>query len=261
MGCGGYSAEDAPLGSPGAAGAASSDGSVKRAKLAAGDAPAGAGERDAPLIQCRNGQVIFPIIQGGLEDDLRIKSIEQILKRRPVGLAIGGLSGGEDKNDFCRTVYNCCKHLPPGMPRYLMGVGYPEDVVVCCALGTDMSDCVYPTRTARFGRAFRDSGDLAIYNALLCDLQPISWDCGCTTCGKYSRAYLATIKGTPIFCMLMSAHNLYYMRRLTRRIRTHILNDNFPAFIKDYMRGRYGDSIPEWIVTALRLVGIDLGGK
>ncbi|KAI5169148.1 queuine tRNA-ribosyltransferase catalytic subunit [Pancytospora epiphaga] len=211
-----------------------------------------------PIIKPNNGQVIFPIIQGGLEDDLRLKSIEQILLRKPIGLAIGGLSGGENKDDFCRTVLNCCKNLPPAMPRYLMGVGYPEDVVVCCALGSDMSDCVYPTRTARFGRAFLDSGDITISNACLKDIQPIDWNCGCLTCKKYSRAYLATTKGTPMFCMLMSIHNLYYMRKLTRRIRANILNDTFPLFIKTFMTGRYSENIPGWIITALKKVGVDL---
>jgi len=201
-------------------------------------------------------QTLFPIIQGGLIDELRKKSIDDILLRNPIGLAIGGLSGGEDKMDFCNTVLFCCKHLPDHLPRYLMGVGYPEDVVVCSALGTDMSDCVYPTRTARFGRGFTDDGDVMIDNKVVNDLTPISSDCQCSTCSKYSKAFLATIKGTPNFCMLMSHHNLHYMRSLTSRIRENILNDSYPEFIKAYMTKRYKGSVPEWILKALEKVNV-----
>lgn len=218
-------------------------------------------KEEIPQIKCHNGQVIFPIIQGGLDDDLRIASIKAILQRKPVGLAIGGLSGGEDKNEFCRTVFCCCQNLPEGMPRYLMGVGYPEDVVVCCALGTDMSDCVYPTRTARFGRAFDDEGDILINNSLIYDESALNPSCKCETCVKYTRAYLATIKGTPMFCMLMSLHNLHYMRSLTQRIRESIERDAFPAFIRDFMIKRYKSEIPEWIVTSLKLVKVDLAAQ
>lgn len=211
-----------------------------------------------PMIEVHDSQVIFPIIQGGLEDDLRLESIREILLRKPKGLAIGGLSGGENKNDFYRTIYNCCINLPDNIPRYLMGVGYPEDIVVCCALGTDMSDCVYPTRTARFGRGFCDDGDVMIGNGMIMDLDPICKSCRCTTCKKYSRAYLATIKGSPVFCMLMSRHNLFYMRDLTDRIRKAIFDDLFPEFIKRFMNQRYEGNPPSWIVDAVRRVGVEL---
>lgn len=212
-------------------------------------------KKTIPQIVPSKGQVLFPIIQGGLLDDLRMKSIEEILLRKPIGLAIGGLSGGEDKGEFCSTVLFCCKTLPAEMPRYLMGVGYPEDIVVCCALGTDMSDCVYPTRTARFGRALRDCGDLMVTSKLLADLLPLDESCQCSTCLKYSRSYLATIKGTPNFCMLMSVHNMFYMRNLTRRIREAIMEDRYPEFIKEFMHKRFTE-IPGWIVTALEKVGV-----
>lgn len=231
-------------------------GSVKR--MRGNDGEAAPSDTDIPTIQCHKNQVIFPIIQGGLEDDLRKESIDAILERRPKGLAIGGLSGGEDKNDFCRTVRHCCASLPDDMPRYLMGVGYPEDIVVCCALGTDMSDCVYPTRTARFGRAFRDKGDLVVGNSLALDLSPIDRDCACRTCKRYTRAYLAAIKGTPVFCMLMSIHNLFYMRGLTQRIRSSIMDDAFPRFAVEFMARRYKKDVPGWIVGALKSVGVDL---
>lgn len=205
-----------------------------------------------------HGQILFPIIQGGLEEDLRKRSIEGILERRPIGVAIGGLSGGEDKGEFCRTVLHCCNNLPEGMPRYLMGVGYPEDIVVCCALGTDMSDCVYPTRTARFGRAFRDEGDVLIDGRVQGDLAPIDKDCQCCTCKTYSKAYLLTIKGTQNFCMLVSIHNMHYMRGLTQRIRESILSGGFPKFIEEYMKARFRENIPLWIREALAKVNINL---
>lgn len=211
---------------------------------------------DIPKISPSENQVLFPIVQGGLEEDLRKKSIDSILKRDPIGLAIGGLSGGEDKEEFCRTVLFCCNNLPDNIPRYLMGVGYPEDIVVCCALGTDMSDCVYPTRTARFGRGFRDCGDITINSKVLGDLSPIDEKCKCNTCKKYSKAYLLTIKDTPNFCMLMSVHNMFYMRELTRRIRESILNDSYPEFIKDYMKNRFKDETPKWIKNSMAKVGV-----
>jgi queuine/archaeosine tRNA-ribosyltransferase len=211
-----------------------------------------------PQIKPANGQVLFPIIQGGLLNDLRKRSIDEILLRKPIGLAIGGLSGGEDKNDFCSTVLFCCKYLPPEIPRYLMGVGYPEDVVVCCALGTDMSDCVYPTRTARFGRAFRDIGDLLLDSKVSLDLQPIDEFCDCTTCKKYSRSYLNSIKNTPNFCMLMSVHNMFYMRNLTDRIRQSILQDKFPEFITKFMTDRFKTNAPDWIIQSLSQVNVQI---
>ncbi|KAM0680920.1 Queuine tRNA-ribosyltransferase catalytic subunit 1 [Glugoides intestinalis] len=209
-------------------------------------------------IKIVNDQVLFPIIQGGLHEDLRMQSIEKILERKPVGIAIGGLSGGEKKEDFSRIVHFCCENLPDGVPRYVMGVGYPEDVVLCSALGTDMSDCVYPTRTARFGRAFLDSGDLSIDNKLMGDMTPIDPSCLCSTCKKHSRSFLVTIKGSSNFCMLMSIHNMHYMRELTRRIRESIMEDKFPEFIKEFIKKRFKEDIPQWIIYALLKVNISI---
>lgn len=209
-----------------------------------------------PTIHPFRNQILFPIIQGGLEEDLRMRSIKGILERRPLGIAIGGLSGGENKGDFCKTVLLCCKSLPPEMPRYLMGVGYPEDVVVCCALGTDMSDCVYPTRTARFGRAFRDEGDFIVTGKVIGGLSPLDESCECATCRHHNVSYLATIRGTPNFCMLLSVHNMHYMRNLTKRIREAIERDCFPEFIKKFMKKRYKEEIPEWIKEAMGSVGV-----
>lgn len=214
---------------------------------------------DVPTIKLAEDstQIIFPIVQGGLDEDLRMESITEILKRAPKGLAIGGLSGGEEKSEFARVVHFCTTRLPEDMPRYLMGVGYPEDIVVCAALGSDMSDCVYPTRTARFGRAFLDSGDIYFTSRLSMDLRKIDDECSCHTCSRHSRAFLCAIKGTTNFCMLLTAHNLHYMRNLTRRIREAILEDRFAEFIREFMKTRFPE-IPEWIRKSLVRVGVEL---
>ncbi|KAF9762701.1 Queuine tRNA-ribosyltransferase catalytic subunit 1 [Nosema granulosis] len=206
-------------------------------------------------LEARN-QILFPIVTGGLDDSLRQYSIDEIVKRNPKGLAIGGLSGGEAKSEFARTVLYCTTHLPDSIPRYVMGVGYPEDIVICSALGTDMSDCVYPTRTARFGRMFSDTGDIYITNKLKGETKKRQ-DCDCFTCKNYSLAYLSMLKGTTNFCILTTIHNMHYMRNLTRRIREAILKDEYPEFIKNYMNTRY-EKVPEWIVDVLKKVNVEV---
>ena len=207
-------------------------------------------------LSSKSTQILFPIVTGGLSEELRQFSINEILKRNPVGLAIGGLSGGEEKSEFARTVSYCCKNLPENIPRYIMGVGYPEDIVVCVALGTDMSDCVYPTRTARFGRFFSDNGDFIISNRVKHDFTKND-ECDCFTCKNYSFAYLNLLKGTSNFCMLATEHNLHYMRNLTKRIREAIKNNSYPEFIKEFMTKRY-KKIPEWIVDVMKQFNIQL---
>ncbi|ADM11631.1 queuine tRNA-ribosyltransferase [Encephalitozoon intestinalis ATCC 50506] len=216
-------------------------------------------KEDLPQIRLEEGstQILFPIIQGGLDEELRAESIAEVLKRSPKGLAIGGLSGGEEKSEFARIVHFCIKNLPEGIPRYLMGVGYPEDIVVCVALGSDMSDCVYPTRTARFGRGFSDSGDVCFTSKLKYDKRKIDETCSCFVCSRYSRAFMFSIKGTTNFCMLLTIHNLHYMRNLTKRIRESIMEDKYPEFIKTFMGNRFKE-IPEWIKIALRKVGVEV---
>jgi queuine tRNA-ribosyltransferase catalytic subunit len=222
----------------------------------------GAGEEKAKRIKKMgldegSTQILFPIVQGGLVDELRRYSIDEIMKRAPRGVAIGGLSGGEEKYKFGRTVHYCVTNLPEEIPKYLMGVGYPEDLVICAALGIDMSDCVYPARTARFGRAFADSGDLYFTSRYSLDTTRIDDACGCYTCRRYCRAYLYSIKGTTNFCMLLTAHNLYYIRNLTRRMREAISGDVYPEFIRSYIGTRFAE-VPEWIRQTLRLVNVEL---
>nr|XP_029492608.1 queuine tRNA-ribosyltransferase catalytic subunit 1-like isoform X2 [Oncorhynchus nerka]XP_029492609.1 queuine tRNA-ribosyltransferase catalytic subunit 1-like isoform X2 [Oncorhynchus nerka] len=130
-------------------------------------------------------QNLFAIIQGGLNTELRKACLEEMTKRDVPGFAIGGLSGGEEKDDFWRMVTLSTDHLPREKPRYLMGVGYAVDLVVCVALGCDMFDCVFPTRTARFGSALVPWGSLTITKKQFAkDLQAIDPDCQCPTCRR-----------------------------------------------------------------------------
>ncbi len=112
-------------------------------------------------------------------------------KRDLNGYAIGGLAGGEDKDDFWRTVKVCTDLLPDDKPRYVMGIGYAEDLMICSLLGADMFDCVFATRTARFGSAFSKYGMIKLKKQEYAnDMGPISEDCQCYTCKNYTRAYI-----------------------------------------------------------------------
>ena len=113
-------------------------------------------------------QNLFCIIQGGLDLDLRRACCMEMIARDTPGVAIGGLSGGEAKAEYCNVVSTCTGLLPNHKPRYVMGVGYPEDLLVSIALGVDMFDCVWPTRTARFGNAITNSGTLNLKKRGIC---------------------------------------------------------------------------------------------
>ncbi|XJO76257.1 hypothetical protein BDV3_006807 [Batrachochytrium dendrobatidis] len=190
-------------------------------------------------------QSLFPIIQGGLDERLRRTCIQEMTKRNANGYAIGGLSGGESKDTFWRIVSLCTDLLPYDKPRYCMGVGYGEDLVVCSALGVDMYDCVFPTRTARFGNALTRSGALRLRNQQYQrDHRPIEEDCVCFTCKNHTRSYLYRLihARETIGCHLLSIHNIAYQMRLMRDIRASITRDDFPAFICEYMRIYYKGS-------------------
>ncbi|XP_055331685.1 queuine tRNA-ribosyltransferase catalytic subunit 1-like [Paramacrobiotus metropolitanus] len=219
------------------------------------------------LQRCRSAhkrpddQYLFPIVQGGLDAELRRKSVEGIVKYDWVGCAVGGLSGGEAKDSFWQMVNTSTDLLPKSLPRYVMGVGYAEDLVVCCALGADMFDCVFPTRTARFGCALVATGQLNLrLNAYAKDFSPIDSECQCLTCRTYTRSYLHHIvTDIPTAARLISIHNLAYQMNLMERIRESIKAGTFADFVQDFMKRRYteaGQDIPEWIVNALLSVGI-----
>jgi len=215
-------------------------------------------------------QNLFCIIQGGLDLDLRRECCHEMVARDTPGIAIGGLSGGEAKSDYCKVVSTCTDLLPTHKPRYVMGVGYPEDLVVSVALGADMFDCVWPTRTARFGNAITSSGMLNLKNAAFAnDFEPVEEDCECTCCRPREKGglgitkaflYHLTAKETA-GAHLLSMHNIHYLLNLMRQMRTSIMEDKFPTFLKQYFSKLYsGDrtKYPTWAVEALKGVGVDL---
>lgn len=204
-------------------------------------------------------QSIFPIVQGGLQPELRKQCAEALTKRDVRGFAVGGLSGGESKDDFWKIVSISTDLLPDDKPRYLMGVGFSTDLIVCVALGIDMFDCVFPTRTARFGCALVRTGQLNLRQQKYeCDLTPIDEKCRCSTCKTYTRAYIHAVINEPIMCSLLTIHNVYFQLQLMRDMRDAIESDKFPEFVKKYMNELYSDEKPKWIVDALKSVNIDL---
>lgn len=209
-------------------------------------------------------QNLFGIVQGGLDvspGGLRDVCIDGLIQRDLPGYAIGGLAGGEDKEAFWRVVSKCAKALPANKPRYLMGVGYPVDLVVCSALGVDMYDCVYPTRTGRFGTAMVPSGLLKLRTAEFAnDERPIDVTCPCSVCKDYSRSALhISLKNGGVAPQLVTYHNLAYMMRLMTTMRNSILEKAFPEFVQDFMKTHYGEKeVPQWVVDALADAGITL---
>lgn len=208
-------------------------------------------------------QFLFPIIQGGLYEDLRDTCLEQMTKRHVEGFAVGGLSGGEEKDDFWKMVKASTDGLPSNKPRYLMGVGYAVDILVCTALGCDMFDCVFPTRTARFGCALVPSGQISIKaKKYATDFTPLMENCNCSTCKTYTKAYIHMLfrLGHPSACHMLTVHNVNFQFTLMGNIRQAILEDRFPQFIRDYLRVVYPTPAqdPQWVRDALRAVNVDL---
>jgi len=208
-------------------------------------------------------QNLFPIVQGGLDVEKREDCAAQLTKRDVPGFAIGGLSGGEEKDTFWRIVAVSASSLPDTKPRYLMGVGHQVDLVVCSALGVDMFDCVFPTRTARFGTAlvFDAPGEIILKKAAYeTDFSPIDPTCNCSTCKTYSRAFLHTIvTKEPSACHLITVHNVAHQLRLMKRVREAIMADTFPAFLQQFFLKLYPEkNYPEWATNALASVGVSL---
>lgn len=208
-----------------------------------------------------NEQNIFPIVQGGLIEDLRRLSANLHLERKVNGYAIGGLVGGEEKKDFWKMVFLSTNLLPCDKPKYVMGVGFAVDLVICCALGADMFDCVFPTRTARFGCALISSGQISLRRKRFrMDFEPIEKNCSCSTCKTYTRAYLHQIVSTEaVSCSLLSVHNLNYQMQLMKGIRESIKVNKFPEFVQEFMTNMYPDkNYPQWCLDALQSVNIEL---
>jgi tRNA-guanine transglycosylase len=214
-------------------------------------------------------QNLFCIIQGGLDLEMREECCKEMVARDTPGIAIGGLSGGEAKADYCRVVNKCTSLLPEMKPRYVMGIGYPDDLVVSVALGADMFDCVWPTRTARFGNAITKHGVLNLRHARYAnDFGPVEEGCGCVCCRKgegglnVTRAFVHHVAAKEtVGAHLLTMHNVWYQLALMRSVRDSIIEDRFPDFLKRFFSDLHGGDktkYPDWAVETLRTVGVDL---
>ena len=187
-------------------------------------------------------QNIFAIIQGGTDKEFRKQSAEQLCALSDYdGFAIGGLSVGEPNADMYETVEWTTQFMPENKPRYLMGVGTPEDLIENIERGVDMFDCVMPTRNARNGTLFTTFGRLNIKKAeYKDDMSPIDEECNCYTCKNFSKAYLNHLfRAKEItYFRLGSIHNIHYYLTLMKEARTAILNDNWVEFKKEFYAKR-----------------------
>jgi queuine tRNA-ribosyltransferase len=185
------------------------------------------------------GQAQFGIVQGGFFEDLRRDSVDRTVEIGFEGYAIGGLSVGEPSTLMYEMAGKVAARLPVDHPRYLMGVGTPEDLVECVARGVDMFDCVMPTRNARNGQLFTSEGRLNIRNSRYAeDDSPLDPRCGCYTCRHHSRAYLRHLHlaGEMTAGALNTLHNLSFYLDTMRRIREAIAFRSFDSFRQDFLR-------------------------
>lgn len=188
-----------------------------------------------------NPSALFGIVQGGMYADLRKESAQKLQQIGFDGYAIGGLSVGEPKEDMKRVLDATEPLLPKDKPRYLMGVGKPEDIVEAVRRGIDMFDCVIPTRNARNGFLFTHTGVVKIRNAVhKTSLEPIDEQCDCYTCKNYTRAYLHHLDkcGEILGARLNTIHNLHYYQTLMRTIRRAIAESRFDVFVADFYAAR-----------------------
>jgi queuine tRNA-ribosyltransferase len=184
---------------------------------------------------------LFGIVQGGMYGDLRLESLRSLMELDLPGLAVGGLAVGEPEPERLRVLEELVPHMPADRPRYLMGVGRPEDIVAAVARGIDMFDCVMPTRHARNGHLFTSTGVINIRNAAhQRDPNPIDPACGCYTCRHYSRAYLRHLDrcNEILGSRLNTIHNLYFYLDLMRQIRAAIEAGQFATFVRDFLDRR-----------------------
>ncbi|MHB8708479.1 MAG: tRNA guanosine(34) transglycosylase Tgt [Desulfuromonadales bacterium] len=189
---------------------------------------------------------LFGIVQGGMEEDLRRQSVEQLLEIGFDGYALGGLSVGEMAELMYQVMEWTLPLLPPTQPRYVMGVGTPENLVEAVARGADMFDCVMPTRNARNGVLFTSFGKLSIkQNRYYADEGPIDPECGCSVCRRFSRAYLRHLyQSNEILASVLNTwHNLYYYLQLMRRIREEIEGGTFVQFRTEFHRRRLSTGV------------------
>jgi queuine tRNA-ribosyltransferase len=173
-----------------------------------------------------NSQALFGIVQGGMYPDLRKQSAERTVEIGFPGYALGGFSVGEPREQTAELVANTVPLLPADKPRYLMGVGYPEEIVAYARMGIDMMDCVLPTRAARHGLLFTSEGKLTIKNQRFAsDQGPLDPNCSCKVCARYCRAYLRHLYASNevLAQVLNTTHNLAYYLDTMKRVRQSIM--------------------------------------
>lgn len=184
------------------------------------------------------GISLFGIIQGSTYKELRKVSSEQITSLDFPGYAIGGLAVGESKDEMEEILGYTIQFIPEERPRYLMGVGYPEDLLMAVSYGVDMFDCVLPTRNARTGMVFTAEGPLVFRNAVYAeDERPLDPNCGCRVCKRYSRAYLRHLYNQSEITALVLAtyHSSWFFQELMRNIRKAIETGTFSKFRQDFL--------------------------
>ncbi len=185
-------------------------------------------------------QALFGIVQGAAHMDLRRESLERTVEIGFDGYAIGGLSVGEEKSVMYGVVEEIAPRMPPAAPRYLMGVGTPEDLIEAVARGVDMFDCVLPTRNGRTGQAFTSKGKLNIKNARWAtDTRPLDENCECSVCRRHTRAYLRHLylTGEMLASILLTHHNLAFFLDTMRRVRQSIRSGDFTRFRREFLEG------------------------
>jgi queuine tRNA-ribosyltransferase len=188
-----------------------------------------------------NPNALFGIVQGGMFENLRQESLDALVELNFPGYAVGGVSVGEPKEEMQRIMAHTPHRLPAHKPRYLMGVGTPEDLVEGVGAGVDMFDCVMPTRNARNGHMFTRFGDLKIRNARYkTEDAPVDSSCGCYTCQNFSRAYMHHLDrcGEMLGPMLSSIHNLHYYLNLMQEVRDALDAGTFTAFVTQFHADR-----------------------
>jgi queuine tRNA-ribosyltransferase len=188
-----------------------------------------------------NPNALFGIVQGGMYPELRRESLAGLLEIGFDGYAIGGLSVGEPKEEMMATLEGITPHMPGDKPRYMMGVGKPEDIVESVRRGVDMFDCVMPTRNARNGHLFTSEGVIKIRNAVHAhDTGPLDPECDCYTCRNYSRSYLRHLDktGEILGARLNTIHNLHYYQNLMRGLRGAIEEGKLEDYVNVFYQRR-----------------------
>ena len=200
--------------------------------------------RHAALAGGAASQTLWPIVQGGIHHDLRLRSLDGTLERGPwSGIAIGGLSVGEPKPVMYGVLDLLADRMPAERPRYLMGVGFPEDLVEGIGRGVDLFDCVAATRNGRHGSAWTTTGRLNIRRAdHRTDDRPLDPDCDCATCARFSRSYLRHLlfAGEMLGLRLVSLHNVRFLLRLGEQARRAILAGDFARWSREWLRRYHG---------------------